>query len=339
MTANDRNVLVTIRFFDGEAMAVLKDAGCNVVVHEPQGQNDGTFTSAQILEMLRGMQGWVVGHAWATREVLEGSPSLKVIARRGVGYERVDVEAAKRLGKVVTIAAGGNAPSVADQTVGMMLGVGRRFREMQSCMATGDWSILVGTELYRRTVGLIGFGRIARHVARRLAGFEANVLVYAPRPDKEAAAEYGVRFVDLPTLLRESDYVSLHAPLTDATRHIIDAQALAAMKPGAILINTARGGLVDEAALLETLRGKRILGAALDVFEGESDPALRPLVDELVKLPNCIATPHSAASTNEALGRSNVLSARSVVAVLDGGMPVADGIVVDGRIPIAAGAH
>jgi len=339
MDAKDRNILVTIRFFDDEARAVLENAGCNVVVREPQGQNDGTFSPAQLIDMLAGMQGWIVGHAWASREVLEGAPSLKVIARRGVGYERVDVTAAKELGKVVTIAAGGNAPSVADQTIGIMLAVGRRLREMQARMEQGDWTILLGTELYRRTVGLVGFGRIARQVARRLAGFEAEVLVYSPRPDYEAEAEYGVRYVDLPTLLREADYVSLHAPLNEATRHLIDAPALAAMKPTAIIINTARGGLVDEAALLDALREKRILGAGLDVFEGESDPALRPLVAELARLPNVVATPHSAASTGEALTRSNLLAARSAMAVLDGGVPAPDCVVVDGRMPTLAGAR
>jgi D-3-phosphoglycerate dehydrogenase len=338
MSANDRNVLVTLRFFDEESMAILRDAGCTVTIHEPpQGANDGAFSAAQLKEMLTGKQGWVVGHAWVTREVLEGSPELAVIARRGVGYERVDVAAARELGKVVTIAAGGNAPSVADQAIGMMIAVGRRFHEQQARMAAGDWTILVGTELYRSTVGLIGFGRIARQLARRLKGFETEILAFSPRLDAATATEYGVRPVDLPTLLRESDYVSVHAPLNAATRHLIDAAALAAMKKTAVLINTSRGGMVDETALLDALRAGTIAGAALDVFEGEIDPAMRAVARELLKLPNFIGQPHSGASSNEALGRSNVLAARSVAAVLTGTPPAADCVVVDDRAPAHAG--
>lgn len=340
MPANDRNVLVTLRFFDDESMAILKDAGCTVTIHEPPpGGNDGAFSAGELKEMLAGKQGWVVGHAWVTREVMEASPELAVIARRGVGYERVDIAAAKELGKVVTIAAGGNAPSVADQAIGMMIAVGRRFDEQRARMVAGEWTILVGTELYRSTVGLIGFGRIARQLARRLKGFEAKILVHSPRLDAATAAEYGVTAVDLPTLLRGSDYVSLHTPLYAATRHLIDAAALASMKKSAILINTARGGLVDETALLAALRAGRLAGAAFDVFEGEADPALRPIADQLVKLPNFLGQPHSGASTNEALGRSNVLAARSIAAVFTGAAPAADCVVADGRTPAPVSEH
>ncbi|MDF2997684.1 MAG: D-isomer specific 2-hydroxyacid dehydrogenase NAD-binding [Xanthobacteraceae bacterium] len=340
MTATDRNVLVTLRFFDNESMAILRDAGCTVTIHEPPpGANDGAFSPAELKEMLAGKQGWIVGHAWVTREVLESAPQLAVVARRGVGYERVDAVAAKELGKVVTIAAGGNAPSVADQAIGLMIGIGRRFREQHERMAAGDWTILVGTELYRSTVGLIGFGRIARQLARRLKGFETEILAYSPRLDAATAAEYGVRPVDLPSLLRESDYVSVHAPLNASTRHLVDPQALSSMKKTAILVNTSRGGLVDETALLAALRAGAIAGAALDVFEGEIDPAMRAVAQELLKLPNFIGQPHSGASTSEALGRSNVLAARSIAAVLTGTPPVADCVIVDGRAPASVSEH
>lgn len=332
MTATDRNVLVTLRFFDDESRAILTDAGCTVTIHEPPpGGNDGAFSPDQLKQMLAGKQGWIVGHAWVTREVLEAAPALAVVARRGVGYERVDAAAARQLGKVVTIAAGGNAPSVADQAIGLMIGVGRRFREQQERMAAGDWTILVGTELYRSTVGLIGFGRIARQMVQRLKGFETRILVHSPRLDAATAAEYGVTPVDLPALLRESDYVSVHAPLNATTRHLIDAAALAAMKRTAILVNTSRGGLVDETALLAALRDRTIAGAACDVFEGEADPGKRAVAQELLALPSFIGQPHSGASTEQALTRSNVLAARSIAAVLTGTPPAPDCVVVDGR--------
>ncbi|WP_426231719.1 phosphoglycerate dehydrogenase [Pararhizobium sp. DWP3-4] len=322
-----RNILVTVPFFDNQSKSYLESNGCTVRLAKP----DGNATREQLVELLAGCQGWIVGHAWVTREILAAHPDLLVIARRGVGYERVDVAAAEKLGKVVTIAAGGNAPSVADHTVGLMLASGRRFHESQAQMADGDWSILVGTELFQKTVGLIGFGSIARQVSQRLAGFDVNVLAYAPRPDLSEGIRLGVSFVDLSTLLRQSDYVSLHSPLTNETRNLIDENALRQMKPTSILLNTSRGGLIDEVALLKALKHKSIRGAALDVFHGEIDPAFKSVADELLALPNFVATPHAAGSTDEALARSNLLAARSIIAVFDGTSPSSNCIVTDGR--------
>jgi len=226
---------------------------------------------------------------------------------------------------------GGNHESVADHTLALMLAVGHRFRETQAKMIGGDWSILLGTDLYRKTVGVIGPGRIGRSVVQRLAGFEAEVLAYGGSPDADYAARSGVAWVDLDELLTRSDYVTLHAPLTPETRFIIDADALARMKPGAFLINTARGGLVDDAALLDALRSGAIAGAGLDVFLSEADPALKPVTQALLEMPNVIATPHSGASSREGLDRTNMVAARCVVAVLDGGDPPAECVVADGR--------
>lgn len=331
MDATNRNVLVTPRFFDDEARAALEAAGCRAVVHEPPGQNDSVYTEDELIALLQGMQGWIVGNARVSRRLLEAAPELRILARRGVGIERIDASAAAELGKVITIAAGGNAPSVADQTIGMMIGIGRHFHAMREGVKAGQWKPQVGVELYRSTVGLLGFGRIAQGVARRLAGFEVRVLVCSPRANPDVVAAMGASLVDLPTLLRESDFLSLHVPLNDETRRIIDAAALAAMKPGAFLVNTARGGLVDEPALLAALCGGRLGGAALDVFQGETDPAAKALAEELIALPNVLATPHSGSSTRQALARSNLLACEAVIAVLDGGAPASDCVAVDGR--------
>jgi D-3-phosphoglycerate dehydrogenase len=149
-----------------------------------------------------------------TRELLTALPDLRIVSRRGVGYERVDLAAARDLGRVVTIAAGGNDASVADHTISLMLAVGRRLRESQQRMIDGDWSILMGSDLCEKTVGLVGLGRIGKSVVKRLSGFDCKVLVHTPRPDPDYARATGVQFVDLPELLARSDYVSLHAPLT-----------------------------------------------------------------------------------------------------------------------------
>lgn len=331
-----RRVVITQRFFDPASTSHLEAAGCEVVIADlPPGQADGGLSHDQLVDLLQGAHGWIVGHARVTRQLLTALPDLAIISRRGVGYERVDLEAARDLGRVVTIAAGGNDASVADQAIGMMLSVGHRFREAQIQMIDGKWSILMGTDLYRKTVGVIGLGRIGRSVVKRLSGFEAEVLVATSRPDPDYAAQTGVRFVDTPELLASSDYVTLHAPLTPATRHLLNDETLASMKPGAFVINTARGGLVSDKALLEALRSGHLGGAGLDVFESESDPAMQPVTDALIALPNVVAAPHAGASTREGLDRTNMIASRCVVAVLEGRDPPAECVVADGRAKAA----
>lgn len=332
MTTAGRRVVVTQRFFDQATIDYLEGAGCEVVQADlPPGQADGNLGHDDLITHLQGAAGWIVGHAHVTRELLAALPDLRIISRRGVGYDRVDLAAVRDFGKVACIAVGGNHESVADHTIALMLAVGHRFRETQARMINGDWSILLGTDLYRKTVGVIGLGRIGKSLVQRLNGFETNVLALSGAPDEDYAARSGVTYVTLDELLVRSDYVTIHAPLTPETRFIIDRAALARMKPSAFLINAARGGLVDDAALLEALQSNAIAGAGLDVFLSESEPALKPATQALLELPNVVATPHAAASSREGLDRTNMVAARCVVAVLDGGDPPAECVVADGR--------
>ncbi|MFT4955574.1 MAG: D-3-phosphoglycerate dehydrogenase [Brevundimonas sp.] len=327
-----RRVVVTQRFFDEATVAWLEANGCQVEIAAlPPGKADGDLTPEEIIALLEGAQGWIVGHARVTRAVMEALPQLQVISRRGVGYERVDVDAARELGRVVAIAAGGNDASVADHVIGLMIAVGRRFREHQANMEGGDWRILTGSDLYRKTVGVIGLGRIGRSVVRRLEGFEARVLVHSPSAPTEAARALGAEPAGLEALLEQSDYVTVHAPLTPQTRFMIDATAMGRMKPGAVLINTARGGLVQDAHLLAALKSGHLGGAGLDVWVSESDPEFRPVSEALLAMPNVIGTPHSAASSKEGLDRTNRVAAEAVVAVLDGRDPAPECVVADGR--------
>lgn len=331
-----QKVLVTQRFFDPATVDYLHVQGCEVAIAQlPAGQGDGDLSEQQLLALLIDVDAWIVGHAWITASLLSQLPRLKIIARRGVGYERVDVDAVRRSGKVATIAAGGNDASVADHAIALMLALGRRLAESQARMVNGDWAISLGTDLYRKTVGIIGLGRIGRGVAKRLSGFEARVLAHTPHPGWCLEQEQGIQHVDLHTLLAESDYVSLHAPLVESTRLLIDASALARMKPSAFLINTARGGLVDDRALLEALLDGVIAGAGLDVFLSEIDPAYRTTTEALLALPNVVASPHGGASTHEGLQRTNLIAAQCVVAVLNGDTPPASCVVADGRDALA----
>ena len=309
-----QRIVVTQRMFDAEALRHLREQGFEVLVSEPPaGCSEADWSEDELVERLRGAAGWIVGHAHVTRSLLERLPGLEAISRRGVGYERVDLRAVRELGRVATIAAGGNDASVADHAVGLMLALSHRIVESHASMRVGRRAILTGSDLYRKTVGIVGLGRIGREVARRLGGFDVELLVHTPRPWAEAA---NLRFTDLDILLARSDFVTLHLPLTPATEGIIDAAALARMKPTAYLINTARGGLVNDADLLDALRRGVVAGAGLDVFMSENDPGCAGVTQQLLELPNVVGTPHAAGSTTEALARTNHLAARNVAAAL-----------------------
>lgn len=324
-------VLVSTRFFDPSAEALLRENGLTVRrTGLPDDVQDDALDQAQLDRLLEGVEGWIVGTAPVRGELIRAHPQLKVIARRGVGYNNVDIEAARELGVCVAIAPGGNDASVADHALGMMLGVAKRLKESHRALEGGRWSPVVGMELFEKTVGLVGFGRIAQAVAKRLRGFDARVLAYDPFPNRAAAERLGVELVELPALLRESDYVSLHLPLTRESRRMIDRDALAAMKPGSILINTSRGGLVDEEALKQALMEGRLYGAGLDVFEGEGDDDSLPAIRELIGLPNVMASAHAAGSSNEGLSRTNRIAAQTVIDVLRGVEPPAQCVVVKG---------
>jgi D-3-phosphoglycerate dehydrogenase len=332
LTRAAHKVVVTQRFFDDATLNYLRDHHCDVTLAElPPGKADGDLPEAVLREWLHGASGWIVGHARVTRDLLLALPDLKIVSRRGVGYERVDVAAIRELGRVATIAAGGNDATVADQTIGMMLALGRRFRDGQAGILRGSWAIPLGTDLYQKTVGVIGLGRIGRSVVKRLAAFECKVLVHTPRPEAQLAARAGVEYVDLATVLSQSDYVTLHAPLTSQTRFLIREETIRCMKPTAFIINTARGGLIEDRDLLHALENQRLAGAGLDVFVSESDPSYQSVTQELASMPNVIAQPHSGASTREGLDRTNMIAARCVVAVLNGMDPPAQCIVADGR--------
>lgn len=327
-----RTVLVTATYFDHASLLYLESHNCSVRSSGlPAGVPDTAISHEDLFGLLSGANAWIVATAPVTLEILAKFPSLQVIAKRGVGYDQIDVSAAQRLGRVVTIAPGGNEPSVCDHTIGLMLAVARRICEFRDRMRGGDWSLQTVTELYQKTVGIVGLGRIGRGVGRRLKGFEATVLAFDEKPDYDYANAEGIRLVDLSTLLRESDYVTLHLPLSSSSRNLIDAEALTTMKDNAILVNTSRGGLVDEPALLAALQSGQIAGAGIDVLSGEGSPEARPVAQQLMSLPNVVVTPHAAGASREGLARANWVASQAIVAILDGGTPPANCVVVDGR--------
>ena len=312
------NVLVSTRFFDSAAEQLLHDNDCTIIKSGlPYDVQDDTLTPEQLHSLLNGVDGWVVGTVPVTEALMQAHPRLKVIARRGVGYNNVDIKAARALNKHVTIASGGNEAAVADHAVAFFLSLAKKLNESHRALQDGRWSTFVSTELYQKTVGLIGFGRIARGVAKRVKGFDTTVLAYDPFADAATVAAYGVTLTSLEDLLARSDYVSLHLPYTKETRHLINAERLAQMKQGAFLVNTARGGLIDEKALLAALTSGHVAGAGLDVFENEPDLE-DPVVKALLAHPQVSATAQAAGSSEEGLQRTNKIAAQTVIDLLNG---------------------
>ncbi len=250
----------------------------------------------------------------ATAALLEKASKLRVIGRAGVGVDNVDVEAATKRGVLVMNTPGGNAVSVAEHTIALMLGLARAVPQANASIQAGRWekSAFSGTEMRGKTLGLVGLGRVGTEVARRARGLEMKVLAYDPFVTPAAAREVEVELLPLDEVLRQSDVVSLHTSLSGSTEKMIDAAAIAKMKKGARLINCARGELIDEAALAEALKSGQLAGAAVDTFAVEP-----PKNSPLVGLPNLIATPHIAGSTAEAqeeVGTAIALQVRDYLA-------------------------
>jgi D-3-phosphoglycerate dehydrogenase len=258
----------------------------------------------------------VRGKSKVTRQVIEsGLPRLKVIGRAGVGVDNIDLQVARQHDLVVVNAPLAATQAVAELCMGLMLALARRIPYADSQMRQGVWakSELQGVELAGKTLGIAGVGRIGSALARLAAVFEMRVIGYDPLLPPEAIRRQGAEPVDYQTLLSQSDYISLHVPLTETTRGMFNGQAFDALKPGARLICAARGGVVDEAALLQALDSGRLAGAALDVFSREP-PGRTPLIQH----PNLIGTPHIGAQTQEAQARAGIDIAHEVLAALEG---------------------
>ena len=258
------------------------------------------------------------------REKIANSPRLKIIARHGVGFDNVDLDAASDADVWVTTTPGRNSRAVAEHVFALTLALARKIPTAAGRTRTGSWSEskaeLTGFELHGRTLGLLGLGSIGSLVLQIARGFGMRVLVTDPVLDSAQVAALDARKVELDDLLAGSDVLSLHLPLTPTTRHIIDAAALAALRPGAVLVNTSRGGLVDEAALVDALRSGHLAGAALDVLEAEAVDMKNPLPHNAVPidaLDNLIVTPHVAGQTEESLrevGRAALACIRQALA-------------------------
>lgn len=271
-------------------------------------------TEDELIELLQGIDGAIASTDPFTARVLKAAPQLKVIARTGVGYDAVDLEAATACGVIVCNTPGVNRHAVAEWAMALMLYCSRRMAANMAEVREGGWERYEGMDLAGKTLGVVGLGTIGKEVAQRARAFEMRLLACDVAHDIQFAEAHGVTYVELETLLRESDFVTLHLFLNAQTRHVINAERLALMKPTAYLINTSRGGVVDTKALYDVLREKRIAGAALDVFEGEPLAADSPLRD----LDNVYLSPHVAGGTTDARILSGATAAENLIRALRG---------------------
>ena len=293
-----------------KAIGVLKEAGFEIVYEEYPDEE-------RLIELVKDVEAIIVrSKPKVSRRVIDAAPKLRVIGRAGVGLDNIDLDTARERGIKVVNSPAASSRSVAELAIALIFNVARKVAFADRKMREGVWAKkqCEGIELEGKTLGVVGFGRIGYQIAKIAKALGMKVILYDPYPNEERAKEVGGTFVPLEDLLKESDVVTLHVPLIDATYHIINEERLKLMKPTAILINAARGAVVDNAALVKALQEGWIAGAGLDVYEEEPLPKDHPLT----KLDNVVLTPHIGASTVEAQMRAGVQVAEQIVEILKG---------------------
>lgn len=312
-------VLITtevLRETPGDHLDALHAAGYDVRYPAKR----ALFTEEDVLEAAQNIVAIIAGSEPYSDRVLTGLPHLRVISRNGVGYDQVDVSAATRHGVAVTITPDGNHQAVAEHALALLLGVARSVVQNTVDTRQGHWrrrSNLI--PLRGGTLGIVGLGRIGRSVAVRAAAFGMRLLACEKYPDLEFAKAHHIELVDFDTLLSQSDFITLHAPMTPETQQIINRKSLARMKRGSVLVNTARGGLVNEADLLEALKSGHLAGAGLDVLAIEPPPADHPLL----AVDNVILSPHVSALDEQAIKDMALGAAENILDVYRGRWQIA----------------
>jgi phosphoglycerate dehydrogenase-like enzyme len=310
-------VLITARVFNTvgkAALELLRSTGCEVIIPD----QFGPYKFDKLLSSIVGMDATLCSPDAYNAQLLQSpqASALKIISRWGVGYDSIDVPTATREGIVVAYTPGLLNETVADWTWALLLAIARRIPQAHLAMSQGEWMPLWGYDVHGKTLGLVGCGRIGQAVAQRAFGFGMRVIAYDVNPPAGGPAS-NIEYVSLKELLAQSDFVSIHAALTATSRGLIGETELRQMKPTASLVNTARGPLLDEAALARALTERWIAGAALDVFTAEPLPAESPLRSA----PNLVLAPHQASFARETSERVSLAAAQAIVDLMQGRKP------------------
>lgn len=308
-------ILITPRSFasfSDKPLKMLTERGYKV-----KRNNTGRpYKKEEMLKLIRDVDGIIIGIDELSAEIIEEANELKVISKYGIGLDNIDMNMVTNKKIVVTNTPTANVDAVADLTFGLILSLARRIPEANKKTKSGKWEKIIGKSIWKKTIGIIGLGKIGRQVVKRAQGFEMNILAFDIVKDKKFAQKYGIKYVNLEKLLQKSDYITIHIPLNDATRNMISYEELEKIKKEAFLINTSRGGIVDEEALYNALRNNKLRGAALDVYENE------PLQETPLKeLDNMIMTSHIGAYTEEAIENMGIQAAQNLIDVLEGREP------------------
>lgn len=306
-------ILVTATSFKPDnptpALARLREFA-DEIVFNPKGK---PLSEDELIPLLQGCDGYIAGLDFVTGKALAACEGLKVISRYGAGVDRVDLEAAKSKGIKVCNTPGANSQAVADLTMGLILSLARKIPMLDRKTREGQWVRSTGIELGGKTIGILGLGAIGKSVAKRAQGFSMRVMAYDPYINEQYARDNGIDAADFDSVIRESDIISLHLPLIPETRYIISGEVMRSMRPGAIIVNTARGGLIDESAAYELLKSGHLGGLGLDAYEQEP-PERSPLFE----LDNVVLTPHTASHTFEATENMANMSVQNLIDVLSG---------------------
>lgn len=295
---------------DSKPMKLLSQYADEIVLN-PYGR---PLKENEFKELVLGVDGVIAGLDYYTAEAINEFPdTLKVISRYGVGYDRVDLKAAGEKDIAVAFTPGANNESVADLAIGLMLSVARKIPQLDRKVRNGEWAHIGGIELSGKTIGIIGLGAIGKAVAARAKGFSMKVMAYDPFMNKDYAKNNDIISTSLEELIEKSDVITLHIPVNESTKNIINKESISKMKNGAILINTARGGLIDEDAVYEALKNNKLYGLGVDAFSIEP-----PVNNPLLKLDNVVATSHVGANTTEAAEKMGLLAVNNLISILKG---------------------
>jgi len=308
-------ILITPRSFASVSktpMEMLEGKGYEIIGNE----TDKPLNNKEISVLIEDVDGIIIGIDDLNAGIIKQAHHLKVISKYGVGVDNIDIKAATAQGIIVTNTPKANIDAVADLTFALMLALARRIPEADRETKAGKWKKFVGTSVWRKKLGIIGLGKIGKQVVKRARGFEMEILCYDVIQDEEFSRQFSVRYSDLETLLKESDYITIHTPLNDVTRDMIGYKELEMINENAFLINTSRGGIIDEKALYNVLKNNKIKGAALDCYEKEP-----PENSPLVELENIIMTSHNGAYTKEAINSMGIQAAQNLIDVLEGREP------------------